>query len=203
MSYEWIRTRQVTFLSECIFKNFYTHTREHLSLPRRIGGLGHKHGRVCGARVVFHNLSASSSLAFLWLPPFLEGHPFGPLSRAGWNQVMSFCTPNWETCVCGSSGSPSPHLHLERPGSHIISLEIGRWRRGFGRWQVVVVTGRRPTTQRHSLLICLSLSYPSIQVSLNVTSSDKSSRSSYSKSSFLLEPFILPYLALFSCSCLL
>lgn len=78
------------------------------------------------------------------------------------------------------------HPHLERLGSHIANLEIGWWRRGCWRWQVVVVTGRRPTAQRRSLLIWLPLSYPSIQVSLNVTSSDKSSLSSYSKSSFLL-----------------
>lgn len=182
MSYEWIRTRRVTFLSECIFKTFYTHTREHSSVPRGWGswpcvlqglwsqGIFPQH--IC---ILITSLSLATNhpgRSCIWAP--LKG--LGE-TRLLHTQLGNLCV--WKFTV------PS-HPHLERLGSHIANLEIGWWRRGCWRWQVVVVRGRRPTTQRRSLLIWLPLSYPSIQVSLNVTSSDKSSLSSYSKSSFLL-----------------
>jgi len=161
-----------------------THTPENTRTFPEDGGLGHVSCRICETRVVFHNISVlipSLSLATnhpgrscTWAP--LKGW-VKPGDRLLHTQLGNLCV--WKFKV-------SSHPRLERLGSHSANLEIGWWRRGFGRWQVVVVTGRRPTTERRSLLIWLSLSYPSIQVSLNVTSSDKSSLSSYSESSFLL-----------------
>ena len=78
--------------------------------------------------------------------------------------------------MCGSQVPSRPCL-----GGWALMCPLCRQAGGAG------VTGRRA-----SLLICLSLSYSSLQVSVNVTSSKNSSLSSSSQSSSLLEPLSCP-----------
>lgn len=65
--------------SQNAYLKLSTHTPENIRPFPEDGGLGHVSCRVCEARVFFHNISASSSLPFLWPPTIPEGHAFGPL----------------------------------------------------------------------------------------------------------------------------
>lgn len=91
--------------------------------------------------------------------------------------MTGFRTLNWETSVCvevqGALPPPPGEAGFSQaqPGDRLVEAGV---------WDVTGRGGYREEADnpRRSLLIWLSLSYPSIQVSLTVTSSDKSSLSS-------------------------